>query len=162
MHTLPHHQMIADLIDSDLQIGDQIRFRVTSNSMQPLMKIGDSVVAEVITDSQVKRGDIIVIKRAQDFLTHRAISPEKDGWLTKGDSNAHTDPPIKNSDIIGQVIMVGQTGQTIDLRTRKWVYANAILAKLGELETRAISRHRYLRPPFRVMIKIIQKMVLIF
>ena len=99
----PHHQMVADLISSDLSIGDQIRFQVTSNSMQPLMKIGDTVLAEVIAGSEVKAGDIVVVRREDDFLTHRAISPTGDGWLTKGDSNTLSDPPVKSDDIIGRV-----------------------------------------------------------
>jgi signal peptidase I len=148
--------MIADLIGSDLTTGDQIRFLVTSNSMQPIIKIGDTVLAEVILVDEVKLGDIIVIKRIDDFLTHRAISPTKHGWITKGDSNILPDPPIKPANIIGRVRMVQRTNQMINFETRKWIYINPLLAKLSQLETWAFLQHRYLRILAHIMFKIIQ------
>lgn len=153
-----HHQMVSDMIISELTIGDQVSFLVTSNSMQPLMKTSDMVVVEIIAGSKVKRGDIIVIKRADGFLTHRAISPTKDGWLTKGDSNILPDSPVKYNDIIGRVKMIQQANLTLNMEARKWAYLNPSLAKLGEIETWAFSHHRYLRLPFRIMIKVIQKL----
>ena len=154
-----HHKTVANLLSSELTIGDQIRFKVTSNSMQPLIKIGDTVVVELVAGSTVKLGDIIVIKRADDFLTHRAISPLDCGWLTKGDSTPRPDPPVKFQDIIGRVKIVQQTNQTLYMQERKWVLINPILAKLGKHEATAFSFHRIFRLPFRIMIKLIQKLV---
>ena len=68
-----HHQLISRLIDTELNAGDQIQFNVTSNSMQPIMQIGDIIVAEVVNVGLIKLGDIIVIRRMDDFLTHRVI-----------------------------------------------------------------------------------------
>ena len=154
-----HHQTVVDLIGSDLTIGDQIRFLVTSNSMQPLINIGDTVVVEVITGNMVATGDVVVIKRSDGFITHRAISPLPNGWLTKGDGVVLADPPAKSDDIIGRVKEVVQNNQSIDMEAGKWVFINPILAKLGKIETWAFSYHRFLRLPFRIMSKLILKFV---
>jgi signal peptidase I len=157
MLTSLHHQTVADLIGSDLTIGDQLRFLVTSNSMQPLINIGDTVVVEVINGNMVAAGDVIVIKRSDDFITHRAISPLPKGWLTKGDATAMPDPPAISDRIIGRVKEVEHANQSINLVARKWVYINPILAKLGKLEVWAFSYHQFLRIPFRAMSKLILK-----
>ena len=153
-----HHQLVSNLIESEMTIGDQIRFSVISNSMQPILQIGDSVVAEVIPDTDVKPGDIIVIKRVDDFLTHRVISKSKDGWLTKGDNNVRLDPPVPKENFIGRVRIVQKTNQLFVFETSRWRRANKLLARLGELETRAFFRHRFLRLPFRICSKGVQKL----
>ena len=157
MNASTHHQTIVELIGSNLAVGDQIRFLVTSASMHPLIRIGDTVVAEMVAGNTIRYGDIIIIKRAGDFLTHRAISPLKDGWLTKGDNTAFTDQPAKFEDIIGRVKSVQKDTQTINMETSKWFYINPVIAKLGKLEARAFSLHRHFRLPFRIMIKLILK-----
>ena len=153
-----HHQLISNLIESELTIGDQIRFSVTSNSMQHILQIGDSVIAEVIPNTDVNLGDIIVIKRMDDFLTHRVISKSVDGWSTKGDNNVMLDPPIQKENYIGRVRIVQKTNQVIVFESSKWRWANKLLARLGELETRAFFHHRFLRLPFRICSKGVQKL----
>jgi len=152
-----HHQVISDLIETDLTIGDQISFLVTSNSMQPIMNIGDTVVAEIISGTDVNHGDVIVIKRVDSFLTHRAISPSNEGWLTKGDNNIQYDPPVMPESIIGRVQLVQKTHQRLNFGNRKWLYLNPLLAKLGYLETRTYLHRRFFRLPFRTITRLIQK-----
>ena len=152
-----HHELITDLIDSDLSIGDHIQFAVTSNSMAPLIKANDSLVAQVVKPDTIKPGDIVVIRREADFLVHRAVKPIGDGWLTKGDNIAQLDPPSQTKDLIGQVVLVNRPGKSIPLQTRKWNCTNLILAKLSFLEAKAFEFRPILRLPFRLSIKIIQK-----
>lgn len=151
-----HHQTISELIGTKLTIGDQLSFTVNSTSMQPIMKIGDKVVAEVIPETRITRGDIIVIKTEEDFLTHRAISPIKGGWITKGDNNTLSDAPVLSSTIIARVQKIQRTSLTINFETYKWHFINPLLAKLGKLETTASSYHHSLRLPIRTLSKAIQ------
>ena len=145
------------MISSDLKVGDQISFKVTSNSMRPIIDIGDTVIARIIPLKQIQRGNILVINTDNEFFTHRAISPTLDGWHTKGDNNPHTDHPVTDRDIIGQVCFVKKIHQTIDFCTPKWHYINLLLAKLGECESKAFSFHHSFRLPFRILTKIIQQ-----
>ena len=152
-----HHQLITSLIESELNVGDNIQFNVTSNSMRPILQIGDVIIAEVVNTGVIKPGDIIVIRRADDFLTHRVISITKDGWFTKGDNNSIMDPMITTESLIGLVKEVYKNDQKIVLESTRLGRVKGLLAKLGNLEVRASNHHRFLRLPFRICIKGVQK-----
>ena len=152
-----HHQLISNLIESELVDGDQIQFNVTSNSMQPIMQIGDIVVAEVVNPKVINPGDIIVVRRMEDFITHRVILSTKDGWLTKGDNNASMDPIVERDRLIGLVKEVQKNKKRIVLESTRLGRVNRLFARLGELEVRASNHHRFLRLPFRICIKGVQK-----
>ena len=155
MLALSHHQIVAKLIDADLSYGDQICFLVTSNSMHPLLNIGDSVTAEVIAGEKVQRGDLIVIKRSNNFVTHRAILPMIGSWLTKGDNNTLPDPLISMNSIIARIITIQKPNHTINLETRNWRFFNQMMAKLGALEIKKTPYHRYIQLPIRFLNKLI-------
>jgi signal peptidase I len=161
MSALNHHQTVAELIRFDLKAGERIRFAVTSNSMQPILNAGEFAIAEAISSEHIQCGDILVVQRKADFLTHRAISRTKRGWQTKGDNNSLPDPPTTTQNIIGHVIAVEKADRKIDLCERKWMYIGTLLAKLGKIETRAFLLHRYFRYPFRIAIKVLQKTLII-
>ena len=152
-----HHQLISSLLETDLHIGDQIQFNVTSNSMQPIMQIGDLIIVEVVNTEIIKPGDVIVIRRMDDFLTHRVISIKKDGWLTKGDNNVTMDPIVKKENLIGLVKELHKNNHRIVLETTRLGRVKGLIARLGELEVRASNYHRLLRLPFRICIKGVQK-----
>jgi signal peptidase I len=152
-----HHQLISSLINTELNVGDQIQFNVTSNSMQPIMQIGDIIIAEVVKACVIQPGDIIIIRRMDDFLTHRVISITKDGWFTKGDNNSMMDPIAKAESLIGLVKEVYKNDQRIVLESTRLGRVKGLLAKLGDLEVRASNRHRFLHLPLRICIKGVQK-----
>ena len=152
-----HHHLISSLIETELSVGDKIQFNVTSNSMQPIVQIGDLIIAEVVKAGIIQAGDIIVIRRMDDFLTHRVISITKDGWLTKGDNNVKMDPIVKTENLIGLVKEIHKNNQRIVLESTRMGRVKWILAGLGNLEVRASNHHRLLGLPFRICIKGVQK-----
>ena len=156
MHVSQYHQIVSKLVDSDLSYGDQICFQVTSNSMHPIINKGDSVIAEVISGRDVQCGDIVVVKRKDDFLAHRAILHNKNGWLIKGDNNTIPDHLVPITDIIGRVTKVKKNNHEVNLESRKWKAINPYLAKLGWLQIQIFLHHPVLRLPLRFFIKIIQ------
>lgn len=151
-----HHDLISALFDSDLSFGDQIRFLVVSDSMAPMFKTGDALIATVISPEIIQSGDILVTRRKNDFLTHRAIKSIDGGWQTKGDNTVLFDPPSKFNDIIGRVVTIQKEKSAILLQTKKWDFINHLLAKLSGLEAQAYSLYPMLRLPFRASIKFIQ------
>lgn len=154
-----HHNLISDLIDSELSLGDQIQFKVVSNSMAPILEVGDVVTASITPADKIQRGNIIVIRREADYLTHRAIKPDDGGWLTKGDNTVQFDAPVKTNRLTGVVTAVHKGDQSILFEGKKWTVFNPILASLGELESKAFALHPFLRYPFRFGIKAIQKFI---
>jgi signal peptidase I len=155
-----HHQVVAEILEADLSLGDVIQLKVVSNSMKPLMAVGDQIIAEITHPDRIKRGDVVVIRRNTDYLTHRAIHKNRGNWITKGDNNILPDILIPTDKLIGRVITIASEAQTIDLHTRKWAYLNPILARLCALEAKAFRLHPYCRLPFRWMRKIIQKLLI--
>jgi signal peptidase I len=155
-----HHQVIAEILEADLSPGDVIQLTVVSNSMKPLIAAGDQIIAEITYPDRIKRGDVIVIRRNTDFLTHRAIYKNRGSWITKGDNNTLPDTPIPTDKRIGRVIAIASETQAIDLQARKWTYLNPILGWLCTLEVKAFGLHPYCRLPFRWVRKTIQKLLI--
>lgn len=151
------HNLILDLIDSNLTLGDQIHFKVVSNSMAPLIRSEDSLVANIQKPDSIKPGDIVVIRREKDFLTHRALKLIDGKWITKGDNTVQLDPPSKVQDIIGCVVGIKRETQSITFEPGRWHRINLMIAKLSMLEAQAYAIKPYLRLPFRFGIKIMQK-----
>jgi signal peptidase I len=158
MSEFSRHQVVSEIVNSHLSTGKQIRFWVISNSMHPLLKIGDAAIAETVKLNALKLGDIIVIQRKDDFLTHRLVRYSQGEWLSKGDNNIFPDKKERNNAITGRVIDIQRDKKSIDLRSRKWQFINPLMARASYFEWRSFLIHRTLRLPFRLLIKIIQKL----
>jgi signal peptidase I len=152
-----HQELITELIDTNLAVGDQIQFMVVSNSMSPLIRAGDSLVADIIKPDAIKPGDIVLIRREADFLTHRALKLINHRWLTKGDSTVEMDPRSKTNNIIGRVVTIHKPDRSIQLQTGQWTRLNPILARLSRLEAEFSDIQPLLRLPFRFGIKLIHR-----
>ncbi|GAI94887.1 unnamed protein product, partial [marine sediment metagenome] len=88
-------------------------FTIMGGSMSPAMGSGDVVVVTQIDPSELKVGDIIVYRRADDsndIVSHRVVDVIDDGELsfrTKGDANEDPDPYlVGSSDVVGKVTFV--------------------------------------------------------
>jgi len=154
-----HHDVIADILETDLSYGDVVQLNVVSNSMQPLMSIGDQVIAEITPSDEIEQGDIVVIRRNHDYLTHRIINQKHNTWVTKGDNNVLPDPKISQDKLIGRVTIIKKGNRSINLQSQQWVFLNPLLAKLSSFESRAFSIHPYFRLPFRFTIRTIQSIL---
>jgi len=82
---------------------------VQSNSMVPTFSRGALVIVKPVPSSQLVVGDIINYidpSNHQITLTHRIVqlpgTPNNHKFVTKGDANKSTDPPINPAAIIGQ------------------------------------------------------------
>ncbi len=79
---------------------------VVTDSMEPLIKVGEDITIERVNKTELSTFDIIVFDQAgklnAHFLTH--IDLEKDQFLTRSLKNPHTnDYPIKWEQILGRV-----------------------------------------------------------
>ncbi len=121
-----------------------LRLRVISNSMWPMLRAGDGVVTRAIDPADLQRGDVIVVQHAEEWITHRLISVEADGYQTHGDNTLDADQPMVHDQIVGQVIAIERGGQTIDLQRRRWRIANRALGVIGWLQIATLRRARRL------------------
>ena len=111
-------QVAQELGGSSLTEQGQLRLRVTSNSMAPILRLGDHVIVRSITPESLQRGDILVTRRTDGFLAHRLIAVDGRGWTTKGDRNRQADAPIPSEAIIGWVVSRERYGRSRNLHTR--------------------------------------------
>ncbi len=77
-------------------------YRVASGSMEPHLKIGNTILIK--KSSRFKVGDVVTYKSDNEYVTHRIVSIDKDQIITKGDANNTEDKPITKKDIVGKLI----------------------------------------------------------
>ncbi|MBT3284922.1 signal peptidase I [Candidatus Bathyarchaeota archaeon] len=84
---------------------------VTSDSMFPVLHVGDMIYVKGVAASDIKIGDVITFKPPTAYIsgtliTHRVVKINYDSnevnFRTQGDNNPSIDPwTIKSSDVIG-------------------------------------------------------------
>jgi signal peptidase I len=151
------HQTVTSLVESHLEAGQEVRFWVTSNSMHPCLQIGDALTVERIKPDKIKIGDLLVVQRPEDTLTHRVIQTSKKRWLTKGDNNLLPDPIFPQKVIIGQVTQIHRKERLIRPNAGKWKLIHPLTGRLSCWEWKAFTIHRFLRFPLRLALKVLQK-----
>jgi len=86
-------------------------YSVQSDSMHPTLKVGDLVIDEKISLSDIKEGDVISYVSPADPLvvvTHRVISVDKERAMvtTQGDNLTTADPPVAFASIVGATVKI--------------------------------------------------------
>ena len=86
----------------------ELRLRVVSASMSPLIKIGDEVIVKKVNISQLKRWDIIVFKKNKEIFVHCFWGYGRlntDSIITRALADlSHVDQGITRDDILGIVV----------------------------------------------------------
>ena len=94
---------------------------VTGDSMVPALREGDLIVVKPVTPDEIEVGDLIRYENQGLFIVHRVVEIEQSGdsivLVTRGDSNASTDPPVVADQVVGKVFLdvpkVGKVGLLI-------------------------------------------------
>jgi signal peptidase I len=123
-----------ELFLTALAEGKVVRLHVDGTSMLPLLKPGDVVVLQRVESHRLQKGDLVVVRREHDLVTHRLVWQRAGQWLTKGDNLRYMDPPIDEQAILGKVIAVERDRTIISLQGVRWQFVNRWLARLGWLE----------------------------
>lgn len=133
--TSDHYRQIAH----DL-IRDELRLTVISDSMQPLLRTGDVVVAEPLEPSAVQIGDVIVVRRGAELITHRLLAIDPQGWWLRGDDAIWSDETVRPEAVIGRVIFIERATHPIDLRQPIGLELNRRLTRIN-LATWRVAQH---------------------
>ncbi|MGQ9539043.1 MAG: signal peptidase I [Candidatus Bathycorpusculaceae bacterium] len=88
---------------------------VASGSMLPTLNIGDLIIVQKIDPPQINAdpngltGDILVYKRGNELIVHRAVKIELRGDVyyitTRGDNSGIDDPAWPSTSLVGKVIV---------------------------------------------------------
>lgn len=155
MNKIPDPETVATLLRESLSQGSQPRLRVTSSSMAPTLRVGDHVMIEKVRPDDLRLGDILVIQRQEDLLTHRLVAQIQSGWHTKGDQEAIPDPPCPPELILGRVNSIERGCHRISLKKNSWRIINPILGKLSWWEAKLYQIAPSARLPIRLITRII-------
>jgi ATP-binding cassette, subfamily B, bacterial len=94
--------------DDLLKDGRTTLFKMTGNSMYPVLKDGDVGMVQKCNPENLRIGDIVVFKLGEKFVAHRLINIQQNGALTfysaRGDKNLFNDPPFTVETLSGQII----------------------------------------------------------
>lgn len=72
--------------------------------MAPAITTNDLIIVK-LTD-KIQKNDIITYEDNNTFITHRVISVNDSGYITKGDANNSEDQAILNKQVLGKVVKI--------------------------------------------------------
>ncbi|HEY61715.1 MAG TPA: S26 family signal peptidase [Anaerolineae bacterium] len=128
---MTYHENLSGLLLEELKKGNDVVFKVSSNSMRPLIITGDHLTVRRYTLHKLKRGDVILVVRESDYLTHRFIEQNDGVIVLKGDRLINFDPPIKIDCVLGKVISITRGKRQISLTSFYATIINRIQGLLG-------------------------------
>jgi signal peptidase I len=86
-----------------------------SHPFNRTLHVGDLIIIQAVDPKTIKVGldpigDIIVFRRGDELIVHRAIQNETIGndtcYITKGDANSIRDPnPVPEEDVVGRLVL---------------------------------------------------------
>jgi signal peptidase I len=114
--------------------------------MRPWLRRGDVVVVEAAPIETISRGEVIVFRAGEEFVTHRVIQITPRGMLTKGDALRGFDPLCDISQILGRVFQVERNDKVrYNFHSRLWRIVLPLLGTLHAGIGRAAARFRRMR-----------------
>lgn len=144
-----------DFIRAMLQRGRTVSAVLVGNSMLPTIKDGDAFTVAAVGAASLEPGDILMVQRGENCITHRVVSVSRSGsacqLFLKGDSNFRRDPVVDFSQVIGKVVAI--ESRRIDTpserRKSRWI------AKVSGLEATVYDfvRHSWIGQPIAGVLK---------
>ncbi len=132
--------MLADMLRDGVEANTRPRLTIVSESMTPLLQVGDQVVLEAVSAETLTPGDIVVLEESHDMLTHRywqTLDHEgRTHLITRGDRPTAYDQPRPIDDLIGRVVGRVRNGQMLALDSGKGKQLNRRLARIARFENR--------------------------
>ena len=126
-----HFWVVTQLVSEHLAKEGEAILQVTSESMSPLIRINDLVRIRNVSAQDLRCGDIVVIQKGDEYITHRYLEKQGKMWLTRGDNLVLPDPPIHENQYIGKVVEIQREGWVFDLSHPRWVKFNHHLGWLS-------------------------------
>lgn len=135
-------ELVADLVRNY----GEVRLKVTGASMLPAVWPGDFVTVRRHEIGELQPGQIVSYRREDLLITHRIKSIVGDHFITRGDSLRHSDPPVRASEVVGQVTCILRNGRRISPEQSFWQRAGSSILRRSDLTTRMTLRlGRWLR-----------------
>jgi hypothetical protein len=124
------------------------RLKVSGASMLPAVWPGDVITVRPRHIAALEPGQVVLYRRKGMLAAHR-ITCIRGGLLTtRGDSLRHDDPPVGESDLVGQVVCLERNGRCLKLKQSCWQRMGSFVLRRSDFCTRlALRLGRRLRRP---------------
>ena len=119
--------LLREIVES----GKTLHLKVISQSMSPLLHIGDVVIVKRTISSECHPGDMIVFEKDDTLTTHRLLTKKESHWLTKGDNALNPDPPLSPDHVLGKVIGIQLQNHIYHMDSASWSTTNRALAQIN-------------------------------
>ena len=109
-------------VEELLKAGEQVTILVRGNSMRPLLRDGrDKVVLRRCTDTDIRKGAVMLFRYRGAHIMHRVVKIEGDVVIFEGDGNFKMQEIAMRRDIVAVVeAVVRPSGRRIECRGRHW------------------------------------------
>jgi len=103
----------CDLVADVASNFSEVCIRVTGASMLPALWPGDVITVCSWNADDLEPGEIVLYRREGKLRAHRIVSIDRDLLITKGDTLADHDPPVRKADVLGKVVSLIRNGRAI-------------------------------------------------
>lgn len=118
----------------------EVRLKLIGGSMLPSLWPDDLLVVRRHPVAELRPGQIVQFMHAGMLVTHRIVRNCGDHLITRGDSVAHEDLPVRANQILGRVVSVTRNGCPLDPSFTRGRRMAAWLLRRSELSSRVLLR----------------------
>jgi signal peptidase I len=130
------------LIKEGLAKGLGSEFQIISNSMHPVLKIGDKIKIKKASLKDLICGDIVIYKLNGRLIAHRFLYlKDEKSFICRGDNISIIDQPVANDSLIGKVTSIANKNYRINLETKIWRITSRSLGKAFSLEASGLNKN---------------------
>jgi hypothetical protein len=140
-----YRELAHDLVQP-IEPAARLRLTVTGDSMKPLLRAGDVVEVERVPPDDLCAGDIVVVQRQGEFVTHRLLGVDEHGWHTHGDRTRSPDAPVTAADIVGRVAALERGERRVDLQPARWRTSDRMIRAIDCWKLSVLNAARRWRP----------------
>lgn len=115
-------KILFTAISEQLAKDRRASFTITGMSMWPLLCHGrDQVIVEKVNAENLRKGDIILYRIADDrYILHRITRLKETCFQTTGDGNTFRDPWMPYDCVTARASGIVRNGRTIDCSRLRW------------------------------------------
>lgn len=107
---------IYPIIKEKIDNGGSVQIPITGTSMLPLL-LRDRDSVELVRCESPKKGDIIFYRRDNgQFVLHRIIDTDENGYVLCGDNQWYREKGIRDHNIIAVVTSITRKGRTFSVK----------------------------------------------
>jgi signal peptidase I len=94
----------------------EVQLKLTGTSMVPAVWPGDVVTVRRLNPSEFRTGQIVLYRRENSLTAHRIVGAARGALILQGDSLPGVDPPVGDSQVVGEVVAIDREGRPVSLK----------------------------------------------